>query len=110
MRGDIRMGKLTSGWAIDRETFSDAARKVFSVAVNHRREGLRLPDDAERGGRFGDDGAILARLESMFTEAEFMECPGMRIDSALIDAAQSDHWYNHEKDYEMPEMEIDDDE
>lgn len=108
-------GKVKGGWTMNREKFSDNARTVLEVAINHRRLGLKLPDDALRGVRFSDDGAILARLESMFTEAEFMACPGLRIDSALIDAAQSDHWYTYEKKYDCDygpsdETEIDDEE
>lgn len=92
--------KVDSGWTMNREKFSEAAVKVLEVAIDHRRLGLKLPDDAMRGPRFGDNGAILARLESQCTEEEFMSCPGMRIDSALIDAAQSDHWYEYEKKYD----------
>ncbi len=94
---------IKGGIALDRVAYSEAARSVFDIAVNHRRLGLKLGDDALRGMRFGSDSGVLARLESMFTEGEFMACPGTRIDAALIDAAQSDHWYTHEKDYEMPE-------
>lgn len=94
------MDKIKSGWAMNREQFSDNAKKVLEVAINHRRLELKLPDDALRGLRFNDDDAILARLESMFTEAEFMACPGLRIDSALLEAAQSDHWYQYEKKYD----------
>lgn len=106
--------KVEGGWTMDREIFSDDAKKVLAVAINHRRALLQLPGDALRGMRFNDDGAILARLESMFTEAEFMACPGLRIDGALRDAAQSDYWYEHEKRYdcdygESGETEIADD-
>jgi hypothetical protein len=105
------MDKLKGGWAMDRERFTWSAVDVFNIAVDHRRLGLKLGDDAWRGERFNDDVAILARLESMFTEGEFMECPGARIDAALIDAAQSDHWYTTEKKYDCDygpsdEMEI----
>lgn len=105
--------KVPGGWSMDRTPFSQVAREVLAAMLNARRLGLRLADDAERGMRFNDDNAILARLESMFTEGEFMACPGLRIDSALTDAAQSDYWYNHEKDYgddETPETEIAEDE
>src|ERR1700690_3542251 len=103
--------KVPGGWSMDRVLFTEAARKVFEIAVDHRRQGLKLPDDTLRGVRFNDNGAILARLESMFSEAEFMECPGTRIDAALIDAGQSDYWYSYEKKYDCdygpePETEI----
>src|SRR6266853_1088126 len=104
------MDKLKSGWAMNREMFSSKARNVFDVAISHRRIMIKLADDVLRGHRFNDDSAILARLESMFTEEEFMACPGLRIDSALIDAAQTDHWYAREKDwgneYSLDETEV----
>lgn len=91
--------KTKGGWTMDRERFSDEAIKVLEVAIDHRRQGLKLGDDALRGVRFNNNDAILARLESICTESEFMECPGLRIDNALIDAVQSDRWYATEKDY-----------
>jgi hypothetical protein len=105
---DFSKIKLKGGWAMDRARFSDHARQVFEFAIPFRREGLKLGDDALWGMRFNDNGSVLARLESMFTEEEFMACPGLRIDSALTDAAQADHWYTHEKDYEWPDMPQDD--
>lgn len=92
--------KVDSGWTMSREIFSENARKVFDIAINHRRLELKPPNDAMKGVRFHDDRAILARLESQCTEEEFMSCPGMRIDHALVDAAQSDYWYEYEKKYD----------
>lgn len=94
------MEKISGGWLIDRELFTDAARKMLDVAISHRRAMLALTGDAERGVRFSGNSAILARLESYYTEAEFMANVGPCIDKALIDAAQSDYWYNHEKKYD----------
>jgi len=79
--------------------YSEAAQKVMDIAIDHRRATIQLPPDAVRGARFNDDGAILARLESMTNETEFMACPGLKIDGALLDAAQADGWYATEKDY-----------
>jgi len=59
-----------------------------------------LTGNAERGMRFKDNGAVLARLESMYDEVEFMANPGPCIDHALQDAAESDYWYHHEKKYD----------
>lgn len=98
------MEKVKGGWSMDRVLFSEQARKVFDIAVDHRRVGLTLHRDAERGVRFKDDKAILARLESMFDEVEFMANVGPCIDKALQDAGESDYWYRHDKDYEGPEM------
>lgn len=89
------------GWATNRMRFSDGARILFFSTVGDRRRGLKLPGGTLRGSRFLDDEDVLARLESSSTEVEFMECPGLRVDSALIDAAQADSWYSHEKDYGM---------
>lgn len=92
--------KVKGGWTFNRERFSDDARKVFDVAVNHRRLFVKLTNDVLRGSRFNDDEAILARLESMFTEGEFMANTGPCIDKALEDAGQSDWWYKYEKRYD----------
>jgi len=105
--------KVKGGWSMNREKFSDHAREVFEFAIPHRRQEVKLGDGALRGTRFNDNGLVLARLESMFTEKEFMVCPGLRIDSALTDAAQADHWYEHEIDYNNEygrDCEVDEDE
>lgn len=110
--------KIKSGWAMDREKFSEHARAVFDVAIAHRRANVSLPGEVPqnqrfggsggetlRGARFKDDTAVIARLESMFTEVEFLADVAGRIDYALTDAARSDHWYEFEKDYGGPEVE-----
>jgi hypothetical protein len=97
--------KVQSGWAMDRETFSQLARELMMLMIASRRASIRLPDDTLKGPRFNDNVAILARLESMFTEAQFVVSPGDRIDWALIDAARSDHWYAIEKRYDYPDVE-----
>jgi hypothetical protein len=110
--------KVQGGWTMDRERFSDHARKVFDIAVNHRRLLVFLPHSTLRGDRFNSDLHVWARIESMFTEGEFMLCPGPKIDAALIDAAQADHWYTFEKrydddhygEYTGEECEVDEDE
>ena len=94
------MEKLKGGWAMDRTPFSTLARNVVEVAIGSRRSRAALPDDALADVRFKDDGAILARLESMFSEEEFMADIGPCIDKALLDAARSDYWYTYEKKYE----------
>jgi hypothetical protein len=102
------MINMPGGIAIQRDLFSNDAKKVFDIAVAHRRQIVDLPKAALRGFRFKNDLGVLARLESMFTEAQFMACPGITIDAALIDAAQADWWYSNEKDYGN-ECEVDDD-
>src|SRR6266436_4690621 len=97
--GQYKSVKLKGGWSADRELFSPTARELAALLLADRRALVMLPDDAVRGTRFHDDGTVLVRLESMFDEAQFMldPCPG--IDAALVDAAQSDHWYKYSKDY-----------
>jgi hypothetical protein len=85
---------------MERKLFSEDARDVFAIAVEHRRTMLQLPVDAMRGTRFSSDEAVLVRVESACTEAQFMACPGPSIDAALIDAGRSDFWYAHEKRYD----------
>lgn len=89
-----------TGVYADRITFSEYARKVFDVAVNHRRSIISLPNGTDRGFRFNDNSHVLSLLESTVTEAEFMSCPGSAIDGSLIGAAKSDFWYSNEKEYD----------
>jgi len=93
-------------WTMERKLFSKDAGDVFAMAVEHRRTMLQLPVDAMKGTRFNSDEAVLARMESACGEREFMACPGLHIDTALVDAARSDHWYRYEKDYGTDETEI----
>ncbi len=97
---DFSKIKLAGGISTERERFSPAARRVFDVAVNHRRQGLMMHERTLRGTRFNDDAAVYARLESMFNEGDFMACPGARIDAALMDAASADYWYQYEVSYD----------
>jgi hypothetical protein len=59
-----------------------------------------LPKNTERGPRFNNNDMVLLRLESNFTEGEFMKCPGLTVISMLIDTAAADYWYSHEKQYD----------
>lgn len=98
----VDMETIRGGISVMRIKFSDFARAVFETAIDHRRAEIKLPPDASRGVRFNDDTSVLVRLESMFTEDKFMGCPGATLDAALTNAAQSDYWYDYEKDYEWP--------
>jgi hypothetical protein len=104
MYEEIKMNetfKVSSGWAMDRERFSRDAVHLFNLAIDRSRVMIKLPSDTLNGIRFYNNNDILARLESRFTEKEFMSNVGPCIDKALIDAAQSDYWYTYEKDYGM---------
>jgi 2,4-dienoyl-CoA reductase-like NADH-dependent reductase (Old Yellow Enzyme family) len=108
------MEKLKGGIAMNRIRFHWPVVDVFNIAVDHRRLSIRLSGNTLRDSRFADNMAILARLESMFTEVEFMVNVGPCIDKALEDAAQADWWYQNEKQYydydSQCETEITDDE
>src|SRR5882762_3032683 len=95
--------KCKSGWLLNREQFSGAAILLLYGHLDYRRHAVALPYDAVKGHRFNDDVDTLARLESMFSETQFMACPGARIDAALLDAARADWWYSQEKSYDDDE-------
>lgn len=90
---------MKGGWTMDRVKYSEWALYVAVRLIERRRPYMQLPDDAERGVRFNSNDAILARLESNYTEIEFNVCPGLSVEAMLLDAAKSDYWYAHDKDY-----------
>ena len=84
------------------------ARYAFEQ-IENRRPLVDIGADAERGVRFKDNRSVLIRLESNFTEEEFMADTVGTVDAMLIDAAQSDYWYTFEKKYEDDYDETNDD-
>jgi len=102
--------KIIGGVVANRQTFSDKSQSVFDIAIDHRRNVVILVGtDTLRGRRFKDDANILMRVESACSEIEFMACPGLWIDAALLDAARADWWYERDKDYgNESEAEVDD--
>lgn len=93
------MDRIKGGWSMDRVAYQPAVVRFTQRLMLERRLLLLLPDDAERGCRFNSDDAVMARIESNYTEEEFMACPGLAVDAMLADAAKSDYWYSHEKEY-----------
>lgn len=87
------------GMSMDAAKYSEDLRAVALELIRAARPGVQLPTNAERGPRFMYDDGILWRLESMTSEDDFVHDPIKGIMGALIDAAQSDYWYSHEKDY-----------
>lgn len=85
--------KVKSGWATNREVFARHTLDVFEFTVAYRRQMFEVSENTLKGFRFNDDGSIRARLESMFTEIEFLANVGPCIDKALDDASRSDWWY-----------------
>jgi len=101
------METIKSGWTFDRIRYQPAVERFARRTIDERRPFVALPAEAERGARFNSDDAVYARVESNYTEEEYMSCPGLATDAMLIDAARSDWWYSNEKEYDMPETEID---
>jgi hypothetical protein len=99
----MKMKIAKGGWRPDRERYSYETAELALRLIAQRWPTLELPADAERGSRFLDNGAVLARLESHYTEAEFTACPGLAVDAMLTDAAKADWWYNHEIRYDEHE-------
>jgi len=96
------MNTIKSGWMLDRVKYQPAVERFARRLMDERRPFLSLPEGAERGVRFNSDDAVMARIESNYTEEEFMSCPGLYIENMLIDAAKSDFWYSYEIDYNDP--------
>jgi hypothetical protein len=96
---EAEMEIAKGGWKMDRVRYSYAATELAVRLMAQRRPMLVLPEEAERGSRFYDNEAILARLEAHYTEVEFMACPGLTVDAMLIDAGKADWWYTNEEHY-----------
>lgn len=91
---------VKGGWTFDRVPYQPAVRRFISHLAQGQRQLITLSDYAERGARFNSDDALIARLESHYSEEEFMACPRLAINIMLDDCAKSDYWYEHEKTYE----------
>lgn len=93
--------KLPGGLDIYAVKFTADIHDVALELLPHTRKAVVLPTDAERGSEFNNDDRVLWRLESMFSEDEFCHDPIGTLSAALLDAAKSDHWYTHEKEWDM---------
>lgn len=99
--------KLPGGLDMNAVRFAEDVRQVVLDLLPHARLVVVLPDEAERGSRFNNNETTLWRIESMFSEDDFLREPLKTIEAALVDAAKSDYWYTHEKDWGYPEIEDD---
>lgn len=89
---------------MERKAYSRAAKDNAIEYIQRMRSVIELPhNSAMAGSRFDNDDAVYARLESMYAEAEFNNWPMACVEAALIDAAQSDYWYQNEKQYDYTE-------
>jgi hypothetical protein len=95
-----RTMKLQGGLDVNAVPFTDGMREVAIELMQHARKAIVLSNEAERGARFNNDCDVLWRLESMFDECDFANDPIGTLVAALVDAAKSDFWYSHEKEYD----------
>lgn len=89
-----------SGLMVDAPKYSEGVRKSVTQVIKDLRPWTYLPDDAERGVRFYDNGHILWLLESNIPEAAINAEVNMWVLAALIEAGRSDYWYAHEKNWD----------
>lgn len=106
--------QVSGGWKFDRIAYRPAVKADAIELIKRLRSVVELPrTDAMAGCRFKSDDTVYARLESMYTESDFARFPMACVEAALIDSAQSDFWYAHEKryhddPYDEPEVNDDD--
>lgn len=92
--------QLAGGWSMDHAAYSPASTAKAYSLFGAVRDTIELPTtDAMIGDRFKNDDRLFLRLESMYAENEFMKCPRACIEGALIECAQADWWYAHEKNW-----------
>jgi hypothetical protein len=91
------------GIYLDRKQYHPAVKEIAIALIQKLRPFLVLRGDAEKGRRFNDDNHVFTLLESGTTEQDFREEPHANVDGALLEAAESDFWYNHEKKWDYTE-------
>ena len=89
---------------INAPKYSEVSKADAFRLMTLLRDRIVLPNEAEKGFRFKNDQHVLWVLESQATESQFTEDPAFHVTAALVESAKSDHWYNHEKDYDWPEL------
>lgn len=88
-----------NGLRVGAPKFSEATRNKILPVLQMMRMTMQLPEEALKGSRFNSNEHVLWLLESGATEAEVN---GNLLEAArlgLEEAAKSDWWYTHEKDW-----------
>jgi len=88
-----------SGLRVDAPKFSTETKARIITVIDFIRDAITLPDEAEKGTRFKSNDHVIWLIESGATEAEVNEQLNEAVRLGLIEAARSDWWYNHEKDW-----------
>lgn len=92
-----------NGMDVNAVEYHTDVRAVAVALIDAARGLIILPEGTMRGDRFNYTQGVLWRVESMFKEDEFIHDPVAAINAALLDAAKSDYWYLHEKEYTFAE-------
>ncbi len=95
------------GIKVNAKPYSDNAVKRLNELTDIRRDifkkeyafALIRRNDLYMGTRFNDDEKILWVLESKIAEYEFMLTPERYIDNVLLGAAETDYYYQFEKEW-----------
>jgi hypothetical protein len=92
--------KLQGGMDMEAGKYEPEIQALALELIGHTRDVVKLPSDAEKGARFNNTTEVLWRLESMFTEDDFLGDTIHTIELALLDAAKADYWYANEKEWD----------
>ena len=85
----------------ERIGYDGETKQLALDRIRAYRQAVVFSNDMEDGMRFRDDAYVLATLETLATQKEFLKFPMTCVDEALEEAAKSDHWYNQEKVYDQ---------
>ena len=94
------------GIYVDRKQYDAETKQLALEAIDSLRPTVYLPPEAEAGRRFKNSEWVLALLESATPQSEFLRFPIRAIEAALLKAAQSDWYYNHEKKYDYDDYDV----
>lgn len=78
---------------------ADRVRAEFLAQYPEARERRMNNRGVFCGGRFEDNDSLAARIEHVTDEADFLLHPVEWVRAAILDCAESDHWYAFEKEY-----------
>lgn len=94
--------KKVNGWRSGPNKFSEKTLTLIKSRLPEYREQIisKLPRNAEAGDRFNTDDRVILRICSAFTEDEFLLYPKENIMDALEECAESDYYYNKDKEWE----------
>lgn len=93
------------GIFLQRDLYTPETKDYAVSLISEMRRIIVLPEQTMKGRRFNDNESVLSRIESAAREEAFKIDPVKFANIALVDAAQSDWWYEYEKDWGSDERE-----